>query len=153
MRRILDQRTLFVSQRAATSFSRYAYAQIKRARGRKKRVHNPQPREIPRREAFCWFIPWPSTTATVSRDPALPCRPRPLLETGLDLHRYHAAALEHAPHVYRLYEYSEGARGVFRQDMLVCESIPKADERPRFRGLLIYNQPAWEKALRQWRQY
>lgn len=143
---LLKHRSRFLSRRAADTFAGYAVAQVKKARGQNKMVNNPQPATPPAKEEFCWFVP-----LDVSAD--RPCRPVPLQQAGIDLAACHVAALEHATHLYRLYEYGPGARGVFRNGMLVCESIPLTDEQSRFRGLLIFNEMAFERALRDWRQY
>jgi hypothetical protein len=85
-------------------------------------------------------------------------RPRPLADSGIDLREYHCAALEHVPRTFRLYHYGKGARGVFRDGNLVCESIPKEHEVTHVRGLLVYDQDGWEQAHRdhghywQWRK-
>ncbi len=36
---------------------------------------------------------------------------------------------------------------MFRGDVLVCESIPKEDEQPRFAGLLLFNEQSWKQSL------
>jgi uncharacterized protein len=45
------------------------------------------------------------------------------------------------------------ARGVFRGDVLVCESIPKEDEGSRFAGLLLFNEQAWKQSLADHQNY
>ncbi len=61
--------------------------------------------------------------------------------------------MEQLGNTYRLYRYDEPTRGVFRNGMLVCESIPKADEHTRCIGLLIYNRAEHERALRDHANY
>ena len=80
-------------------------------------------------------------------DSAPPARPIPLAQTGWNLGEFHAARLEHARDTYRLYRYGPSARGVFRGDVLVCESIPKDDEDTHFAGLLLFNEQAWKQSL------
>lgn len=145
---ILSARHLFISRLAAQTFTGYAYAQIKKARGQHKMVNNPQPETRPEKLDFCWFIPLRD-----AKTGALPCRPVQITAAGVDLRRCHAAALEHTSHVYRLYDYGDQASGVFRNGMLVCESIPLADEATRFLGLLVYREFEWDRALREWNQY
>ena len=147
---LLAARQLFLSKRAYESHVAYALAQIKRARGQNKWVNNPKPEAPPVREEFCWIVPRESAG---SPSPRPPYRPVPLAESGIALAECHAAALEHCSGAYRLYHYGPGARGVFRGDNLVCESIPKEDESPRCIGLLIHNQDAYEKALSDHRNY
>lgn len=148
MQVLWDNRSRFISARAYHTFSGYAHAQIKKARGQNKRVYNPQPERMPSREDFCWII------ADGWKDSGRPARPVALMNSQVDISRCHAAALEHTAHVYRLYDYGAESRGVFRgDDNLVCESIPQQDEQKRFVGLMIYNKDAFESALREWRQY
>ena len=166
MQQIIDNRNLFISARAYHTFSGYAYAQIKKCQGQNKLVHNPKPKDPPKKEDFCWVIPafckdtWGHNFGSISLTAAEklaklpPSRPIPLCELGIDLKYFHAAALEHASDTYRLYHYADSAKGVFRgSDMLVCENIPLEDESARFAGLLIYNKQGYDKALKEWHQY
>ncbi len=146
MEKIIANRNKFLSQKAFDTFSGYAYSQIRKASGQNKMVRNPQPDKPPEKTDSCWFIP-PASKADN------PCRPVPLKNAGIKLERCHAAALEHAPFVYRIYDYGSKAKGVFRGDMPVCESIPLEDECSRFRGLLIYNRQEYDKALKDWHRY
>ena len=82
-----------------------------------------------------------------------PSRPVPLRTLGWDLGEYHAARLEHARDTYRLYHYGAGAKGVFRGDVIACESIPQQDEATRFAGLLLYNEQGWKQALTDHQNY
>jgi len=148
--RLIAARGLFITKRAYDSHVGYALAQIKRARGRNKWVNNPKPESPPRKEAFCWFMPREASRETAG---APPYRPIPLAEARIDLAECHAAAVEHCSGIYRLYHYGADARGVFRGDSLVCESIPEEDEARRCIGLLVYNRADFEKALREHRDY
>ena len=86
-----------------------------------------------------------------------PCRPVPLKEAQVpfNLADCHVAALESVPNTYRLYNYwdVEDCKGVFQNDVIVCQNIPKEDEWTRFAGLLIYNENQYESAVREWKQY
>ncbi|MBK8980072.1 MAG: nucleotidyltransferase domain-containing protein [Planctomycetes bacterium] len=150
IRLLLDRRSMFVTQRCVESHVGYARAQIQRARSVNKWVNNPQPQAPPRREDFCSVVdgPWPGQAGE-----AMPMRPRPLADAGIDLRHYHCAALERVPRTYRLYWYGQSAKGVFRDGNLVCESIPAADEHARLRGLLIYDRDAFERAQTDHRHY
>jgi len=144
---LFEQRHIFVTSDVFDSHIAYARAQLKKARGRNKWINRPQPSEPPEKEAFCWVIP---------RDPApgaMPYRPVSLSDSGIDLEHCHAASLEHSANMYRLYEYGEDGRGVFRNGNLVCESVPKEQEDERCIGLLIFNRQAYELALRDHRNY
>jgi len=144
---VLAVRDGFITKQAYASHVGYARAQIKKARGRNKWINRPQPEAPPQQEAFCRFI------ARSEEDGERPYRPRTLESAGVDLGSCHAAALEHTSGVFRLYHYGSGARGVFRDGNLVCESIPREDEAGRCIGLLIFNQAAYERAAADHRHY
>ncbi len=145
MSRLLECRQVFISKQCHQSHIGYAEAQVKRARGRNKWVNNPQPKEAPKKEDFCWAGP-------LDRGDDMPLRPVPLPESGVQLSNCHCSSLEHCADVYRLYDYGPTAKGVFRNGLLVCESISIEDE-DRCIGLLIYNKTAWERACKDHRHY
>ena len=153
--RLIANRDLFLSKNAYETHIGYAHSQIKRARGRNKWVNNPQPEEPPSRDDFCRIIP---REGVIGGETPSPYRPIPLEETGVRLEECHCAKLEYCTGAYRLYHYGPAAKGVFREGNLVCESIPREDEDARCVGLLLYDRPGFEKALRdhnhywQWRQ-
>lgn len=149
MAQLIAARDMFVSKQCADTHAGYAMSQIKKARGQNKWINNPKPPQPPGREDFCHIIPWRQTADTG----AAPSRPLPLRTIGWNLDEYHAARLEHARDTYRLYYYGSGARGVFRGDVIACESIPQQDEASRFAGLLLYNEPGWKQALTDHRNY
>lgn len=143
MELLLQQRGLFVTRRCADTHIGYAFSQIKKARGQNKWINQPKPEQPPRKEAFCHVM----VRAAFDAADHAPARPLPLERSGIELERHHAARVEHARDLYRLYHYGEEARGVFRGDVIACESIPREDEPHRFAGLLIYNEQAWKQAL------
>jgi hypothetical protein len=160
------------------SFSGYAYAQIKRAKGRNKWVNNPKPKTPPDKLDFCWFIPIFSEAIQCVKDCSppddienpgcgFPMRPIAVQESRVDLAECHVAKLEHCENIYRLYEYpslsfpaGDGRpivkpRGVFRGEnqQLVVESISKEEEFWNFRGLLIFNEQAYARAKKDHKSY
>ncbi|MCQ2380586.1 MAG: nucleotidyltransferase domain-containing protein [Victivallaceae bacterium] len=92
-RMLQDRRNIFVSRQASRTYCEYAMAQIKKARGCNKRVHNPRPKEPPAPEEFCRVLPVDS--------PGMPGRPVPLADAGIDLARCHVAAVESSSDMYR----------------------------------------------------
>ncbi len=142
------QRDLFITRQCADTHIGYAYSQIKKAKGQNKWVNQPRPEAPPRKEDYCYVIPRPALTSG-----GVPCRPIELAHWDTSLGQCHAARLEHASGVYRLYRYGEGARGVFRGDQLALESIPVDDEETRFAGLLLYNEHAWRQAVEDHQNY
>jgi len=162
-------REKFISKRVLFTYGGYAVAQIKKARGQNKMVHNPQPERKPVKEDFCWIIPLSVSEIDSSGrydisgkrlvSPPLgdkmPCRPIPYTELKDKWFRFdqlHAAALEHAHNMYRVYRVAD-AKGIFRGDDTLCmDSITIAQE-GRFQGILIYNREAYELAVREWHKY
>ena len=140
------QRDAFISKQCAETHAGYAMAQIKKAKGQNKWINNPKLETAPSKEDFCFVIPWPPVQK-------VPARPVPLRTIGWSLNEYHAARLEHSRDIYRLYRYGAQSRGVFRGDMLVCESIPEQDESVRFAGFLLYNEQAWKQDLADHHNY
>jgi len=165
MSEMLENRHLFISKKTYFTHASYSAMQIKKARGKNKKVHNPCPEQMPRKEDFCWIIDMHDQTNLSMRfeivlkrlKEGFPFRPIPLKESDIDLSKFHISSLEHVPNVYRMYYYgfeNDKPKGVFRGDqMLCCESIPKEDEKVRFRGLLIYNKDEFEKAVKEWNSY
>jgi hypothetical protein len=150
---LLANRHLFISKKAFHTFSGYAHAQIKRAKGQNKWVNNPKPKEGPKREDFCWFVPIPLPLRLSFDSTVMPYRPMKLEETNIDLSQHHAAKMEHLENAFRIYNYGDNAKGVFRNGNIALESIPKEDENLRISGLLIYNKQAYLKAKQDHTNY
>ncbi len=148
MAALRERREIFITRQCADTHIGYAYSQIKKAKGQNKWINQPKSEAPPRKEDYCYVIP----RAGMETGSA-PCRPLALDRWDVALEHCHAARLEHASGVYRLYRYGEGARGVFRDDQLALESIPIEDEGPRFAGLLLYNEQAWRQACEDHHNY
>lgn len=115
----------------------------------------------PHHRDFCWVIlkqsftheEWNKILAAKSF-PSWPARPLHISRVGINLDRFHVAALEHTRDVYRLYDYGDDGKGVFRgDDLLVCEPIPVDHEWEKFSGMLIYNTDAYKDACSDWERY
>ncbi|WP_116808017.1 DNA polymerase beta superfamily protein [Steroidobacter cummioxidans] len=148
MQQLIEHRQVFISKQCADTHAGYAMSQIKKARGQNKWVNNPRSEAPPLKEDYCHVIPWNGAGAD-----SPPARAVPLNKLGWALAEYHAAKLEHARDTYRLYHYGQSARGVFRGEVIACESIPLADEASRFAGLLLYNEAGWRQALIDHKNY
>ena len=147
MQMLVERRHLFISRQCADTHAGYAMSQIKKAKGQNKWINNPKPEAPPSKEDFCYVIPWQVDSQ------ARPARPLPLRTIGWLLDEYHAARLEHSRDTYRLYYYRKQARGVFRGDVIACESIPEEDESTRFAGFLLYNEQGWRQAFADHQNY
>ncbi len=143
-----DNRSIFITKQAYESHVGYAHAQIKKARGQNKWVNNPQPKTPPKLEDFCWLIR-PLNHAAEK----MPLRPKPISSTSIKLNECHVSSLEHSSNMYRIYHYGPRARGVIRGGKVVCESIPIEDEHNHCIGLLSVNETAYERAIRDHKNY
>ncbi|HEX7815828.1 DNA polymerase beta superfamily protein [Dyella sp.] len=149
MATLIDNRRLFISRQCVHTHVGYAMSQIRKARGQNKWINQPQPERPPAKEDYCYIVP----RDRMLPEHAPPSRPIPLRQLGWQLDQFHASRLEHAHDGYRLYRYGAMARGVFREDMLVCESIPQEHESTHFAGLLFYNERAWKQAMTDHHNY
>lgn len=151
MNMILNHRHGFMTSQCVDTHIGYANTQIKKARGQNKWVNNPQPEAIPLKEDFCWVIL--NVRPDQMNQGSYPMRPVSLRQASINLDEYHCAAVEHGTSLYRLYHYGSKAKGVFRNGMLVCESIPKSDEWRYFSGVLIFNEDGWRRAKKDHENY
>jgi len=139
---LFDARALLLTQSLVRAKIGYAMGQIKKARGQKKWINQPQPEAPPNAEQFCFWIPDSQYAQTT-----LPARPRAIAELPLPLAHCHVARVEHGGHLFRLYQIGPEARGVFRGAGLpVCESIDKERERSSYLGLLLFNEQGFQRA-------
>jgi predicted nucleotidyltransferase len=169
--KVKANRNLFISKRVLYTYSGYAVAQIKKAKGQNKLVNNPMPEQKPTKEDYCWVVPLVTIAITLDSYPSInrrvkqrrsislgkmPFRPSLLKECGISLSEYHCSAVEHVKDMYRLYYYGDESKGVFRGDDsadIVCESIPMEDEDSHFYGVLLYHRDAYERDLKNWHNY
>ena len=149
MQRLRELRAMFITRQCADTHIGYAFSQIKKARGQNKWINQPKAQTPPSKEDFCQVL----TRAALAGLHGAPCRPIALSRSDLRLSNCHAARLEHAQDVYRLYDFGDQARGVFRGDSIALESIAIDEESPRFVGLLLYNERAWRQAMEDHRNY
>lgn len=145
--KMLDNRHLFISKKCKATYSGYAFAQIKRAKGQNKWISNKKPERKPILEDFCWFV---------HRD-SKQWKPLPISEAkvwDINLSNCKVSGFEHLAYTYRLYGpfYGEDA-GVFSGGKPVTKSISKEDEYDKFIGMLIVNHDAYEQELRDWKNY
>ena len=139
---LVENRSLFISQKAVESHLGYAVSQMKKAKGCNKRVWNPWPEEPPAPEDYCVFL------SDVRQFP------KPLKESGVDLGRCLATRLSKSvsTEIFHVYDYAQDTGGVFRGGAPVVSSIPKEDAEKRI-GVLVFNKQAFESAKRQHQEY
>ena len=139
---LVENRSLFISQKAVESHLGYAVSQMKKAKGCNKRVWNPWPEEPPTPEDYCVFL------SDVRQFP------KPLKESGVNLGQCLATRLSKSvtAEIFHVYDYGRDTGGVFRGGASVVVPIPKEDAGRRI-GVLIFNRQAFESAKRQHREY
>lgn len=158
---ILKNRHLFINKKAFHTFSGYAYAQIKKAKGQNKWINNPQPETIPNKLDFCWYVDLFNQSMELAKSSIAPSDfnsysdafpMRPTKTSTIDLSVCDVAKMEHMENVYRLYR---NGSGVFRGESqnLVVTSIEKSREFTDLIGLLIWNEQAFDSAVRDWKNY
>ena len=139
---LVDNRGLFVTQKAVDSHLSYALSQIKKARGTNKRVWNPWPEEPPQAEDYCLFL-------GDAKGRAVPVR-----ETEVNLASCKVTRLvgNRAADMFALYDYGAPTGGIFHGGMLVETGAADLDREKRI-GILIYNEQAFNSAKRQHHEY
>jgi hypothetical protein len=139
---ISRHRHIFLTQKLRYSYGGYAFSQIKKARSQNKWISNPKSEHRPQKLDFCQMVS--------ESENGQPARTTPV---NVDLSEFHISRVEGGHNLYRLYRYGKEAKGVFRGENLVCESIPLEDEKEKFFGLMIYNEDAYNKELKDWKHY
>lgn len=146
---ILEYKPKFITKQCKQAFGGYAIAQIKKARGLKKKVFNPMPKERKNILDFCYVS---TLIGTVE------------LKTWLSRQRKHckqeqygASKAEHARDLY--YIYPELKKGEFKGLMneegtsneLRLSSIPP--EVSAFQIPMIYNKDSYTKYCKDYKEY
>ncbi len=143
---LFQARQGFISMELCDAFIGFAQTQLKKSRGQNKWVNKPQPPSMPKKEDFIWIVPHLHTNT-------FPARPVSLKSMQIDLMHCHVSSLEHCPNVYRLYQIGNQAKGVFRNEEILCQSIDLKDEKACFIGLLIFNKLGYDTATRDFKHY
>jgi hypothetical protein len=141
---IFEHKDVFLSQKAYFTYGSYAMSQIKKSKGQNKWVSNPKSKNRPVIEDFCYFI------SKNNKWGGMPFRPYKV-DFPLDL--FNISKVERSHNLYRLYYYGNEANGVFKNGNLILSSIPKKDERKKFKGVLIINEDEYNKELKDWNNY
>ena len=143
---LFQVRLEFISMQLCDAFVGFAQTQLKKSRGQNKWVNKPQSPSLPKKEDFIWLMP--NVHSNI-----FPARSVSLKSIQIDLTHCHVSSLEHCPNVYRLYQIGNQAKGVFRNEEIVCESISQDEEISCFLGLLIFNKVGFDTACREFKHY
>ncbi len=141
MQYLYQNRSQFLSTKCLYSFSGYAHNQIKKARGKNKMVHNPQPTVPPNPRDYLYF-------ASNYKHSPMPMRPARMTETS----GFRVSHMEHGFNCYRAYAGTKDDDFFKDGYNIVCSSIPK-DEEHMFQGLVQFNQTEYDNAKRNHKQY
>jgi predicted nucleotidyltransferase len=145
MKKILDNRNIFISKLAKYKYCGYAFAQIKKAKGQNKFVNNPLSKEHPKREEHCTFL---------SEKSFPPMRPIKFGEEGFpDLNKLSVSRVSGSKELFRLYQLP-GAKGVFDEmGNILFATHTIEDEEKYYVGTLQYSKESYESVVRQWKNY
>ena len=143
---LFQARQEFISLQLYDAFVGFAQTQLKKSRGQNKWVNKPQSPSLPKKEDFIWVVPNMHSNT-------FPARPVSLNSLQINLKHCHVSSLEHCPNVYRLYHIGNQAKGVFRNEEIVCESISQNEEISCFLGLLIFNKGGFDTACKDFKHY
>lgn len=150
MDKLIDNRDMFLSKKAFYTFSGYAHAQIKKAKGRNKWINNPWGKERPDPMDYMWWIPKHELSYSPEMGMAVQkfaFRPRKLESTK----GYKVAKVEHGLNCYRMYK--AGPRtDFFKGNQITCKSISKKEERD-FVGVMSFNQAKYDSDVKNWKGY
>lgn len=145
MQKILEYKHLFISKRAKHTFSGYAMAQIKKAKGQNKFVNNPCSKEHPKREEHCTFL---------SEKTFPPMRPIKFGEEGFpDLKKLSVSRVSGSKEMFRVYNIPN-AKGVFDEmGNILYDTHTMEDEQKYYVGTLQYSKESYDSIVRQWKNY
>lgn len=142
-----SNRKIFNSKKIYHTYSGYAYAQIKKAKGQEKLIHNPRIGLKPTIEDHVFLVKQHNMASEFPY--------RPVSIKNMDWFKqenYVVAKLENSQNTYRLYYRGKDGPGIFRNGQLVCESIPIEEEKECC-GLLLWNEDAYKADLKEWNRY
>ncbi len=137
---------MFLSKLCKVTFAGYAIAQIHRARGLKKKIVNPIPKERQSVLDFCYVIHGYSTVSARHW----------LARQGLMQERCGLAAVPHAKGLYALFYDMNGAfryKGIMGRDSsndVSVSSIPKGEKEL---AILFFNKDGYSAYCREYREY
>ena len=139
-----EHRQKFITKQIVDTHVNYAQAQIKKARGKNKRVYNPQPKAPPVVLDFCFFI-------DTKFDNGMKIRPKPLVDSIKNIDNLACSKLEHSQGIYRLYD-CKNCGGIFSDSQIHCKEISIKNEE-NYIGLMLFNEDAYKLALQKHKQY
>jgi len=148
MDKLIANRELFLSKKAFYTFSGYAHAQIKKAKGRNKWINNPWGEEKPDPMDYMYWIPACELLYAKDEDSEVfPCRPSLLSYTQ----NTKVAKVEHGINAYRMYHVQ--GEDFFKGNQITCKSITKEEERNNFIGLMSFNGQQYDTDVKSWKGY
>jgi predicted nucleotidyltransferase len=147
MKKILQNRDMFISKKCYHTFSGYAHNQISKAKGQNKWINNPQPEERPNPKDYLYWVSSGNMYTDASHvDPAF--RPvRMTRTTG-----YKVANLEKGFNGYRVYSTDES------HDFMVggrpkCSPVTMTEEFNDFAGIAVFNDVQYDHDMANHKNY
>ncbi|GAA0188977.1 hypothetical protein GCM10009122_48440 [Fulvivirga kasyanovii] len=137
------RQSVLLSKECKESFGGYGIAQIRKARGLKKKILNPVEKERKSVLDFCYIA---------EGQGAVPVKAF-LKQHGLKQHEFGLSRIAHMPEMYGLYHGSGEFKGIVKSDEAndVCLSTVPADMEPV--GLMSFNKSAYSAYCREYKAY
>jgi len=138
-------RHLFLSKKAKYTYSGYGMAQMKRIKGHKRWIVNPEPEEPPQLRTFATWISRPGWMI------------KPSQEQWDELHTKCFLVKTHGQKVFRLYESEQFTPGIVDADGTNLRQFDISQEKltgkAEYRGILIVALEEFKEARKRWNQY
>lgn len=137
---------MFLSKRCKDSFAGYAIAQIRKARGLKKKIVNPIAKERLSALDFCYMIQGYSSVSVLQW----------LATQGLEQGRCGLAAVPHAKGLYALFYDNNGTmgyKGIFSGDTANDVSLTTIPKGEKELANLFFNKDGYSAYCREYRDY
>ena len=138
--------SMFLSKRCKETFAGYAFTQIQKARGLKKKILNPVAEERMSALDFCYVVQEHSSVAVGSW----------LEAHGFCQERCGLAAVPHARELYALYyddDGTRGYRGVISGEAATDVSLSSIPKGEKFLVNLFFNKDGYSAYCREYREY
>jgi hypothetical protein len=138
----------FLSKKCEDSFARYAFTQIKKARGLNKKISNPVEKERKSILDFCFIF---------QGQGSIPVN-KYLAQNNLDAHRCGLVAVAHMENAYALfYDDSEskelGLSGLLRDEKSMALPLSSVPKELKPIGHLYYNKNGFSKYCKEYNEY
>ncbi len=141
-----DNAHLILSKKAMYSFSGYAMSQLKRIKGHKKWINQPQKEDPPKLNEFCTVVFSDGRRSRLSA------------EEATVLHDKCFLARTKGEYCFRIFEHDDFKPGIFSADGFNLSSVDISDENlasknAKYHGILLCDTEEFKQAHKTWKDY